>query len=185
MSEQPEAPVTPATAGRGRGRGSVGDMVRSMLLVLVFVGVLVAFNAVGQPDPVLRRLDYPAAIDSAQARADYPLAGPRPLPAGWTVTSARLGSATGALTWHLGMVTSAGSYAAVEQSDGTRAELVAVTAEGGRRAGTARVGGRTWQRLEGGDPHPRALLREDGGVVTVLAGDASWRDLRVLAASVR
>lgn len=185
MSEQPDPPATPAPARAGRGRGSVADMVRSMLLVLAFVGVLVAFNAVQQPDPVLRRVDYPAALDVAQERAGYPLAGPRPLPAGWTVTSARLEPAAGVVTWHLGMVTRSQSYAAVEQSDGTRADLVAAMAEGGRRAGAVVVSGRTWQRLEGGDPHPRALLREDGGVVTMLVGDASWRDLRALAAAVR
>ena len=183
MSEQPEAPSAPVPSGRGRG--SVADMIRSMVLVLVFVGVLVAFNAVQQPEPVLRRVDYPAALDAAQERADYRLAGPRPLPAGWTVTSARLDPATGALTWHLGMVTRAESYAAVEQSDGARGSLVAAMAKGARRAGTVLVGGRTWLRLDGGDPHPRALLREDGRVVTMLVGDASWRDLRALAATLR
>lgn len=159
-------------------------MVRSILLVLLFVGVLVAFNAVQQPDPVLRRLDYPAALDAAQERADYRLAGPRPLPSGWTVTSARLRTDTRAATWHLGMVTGADSYAAVEQSDGSRADLLAATAEGGRRSGTVVAGGRTWQRIEGGDPHPRALLSETEGVVTVVVGDASWRDLRTLAAAL-
>lgn len=159
-------------------------MVRSLSVVLVLVGVLVALNVVQQPDPVVRDVQYPAALANAQPGVDYDLAGPDPLPRGWRVTSARAGQEDGAVTWHLGMITAEGAYAAVEQTDGPRHDLTQRNADAASVAGSARIGRLLWQRLEGGDPEPRALVRTSGPVTTMVAGNASWTELRRLAASL-
>ena len=174
-----EAPATP------RRRQTAGDMVRSLAVVLVLVGVLVGLNVVQQPDPVVRAVEYPAALDAAQSQADYDLAGPDPLPPGWRVTSARAGVEGTARTWHLGMVTARQTYAAVEQSDGSRADLVERIADGSRPDGEETLGGTSWQRLTGGDPEPRALVRTEAGVTTMVAGNGSWAQLRRLAVALR
>ncbi len=160
-------------------------MVGSLSVVLVFVGVLVALNVVQQPDPVVRDVQYPAALVNAQPGVDYDLVGPDPLPRGWRVTSARTGQDSGAVTWHLGMVTAGGKYAAVEQTDGPRKDLARQHVDGAAKAGSARIGQLVWQRLKGGDPEPRALVRTSGPVTTMVAGNASWAELRRLAASLR
>ena len=174
----------PADRAAARRRQTVGDMVRSLAVVLVLVGVVVGLNMAQQPDPVLRDVEFPAALDHAQSRVDYDLAGPDPLPAGWRVTSARTGRDRSATTWHLGMVTARDAYAAVEQTDGPRKDLVEAHADGSTSAGRTRIGGRTWQRLTGGDPEPRALVLVADGLTTLVAGSASWAELRELAASL-
>ena len=50
--------------------------------------------------------------------------------------------------------------------------------------GEIRIEGRSWQRLEGGDPEPRALVLRDDESTTVVAGTASFDELTALAASL-
>jgi hypothetical protein len=187
MSEQTAPPApddAPATPRVGRGRKTVSDMVRSLALVLVLVAVIVAFNVAQQPDRVVQTVDYPAALAEARSLAAYDVLGPEPVPAGWRVTSARTERSGGGLAWHVGLVTSTEEYAAVEQSDGDRRALLDTVASGARPAGTADVAGQSWRRLTGGDPEERALVRTADRVTTVVAGNAPWSQLRVLAGSL-
>ena len=187
VSEQTAPPETggpPATPRVNRGRKTVGDIVRSLALVLVLVGVIVAFNVARQPDPVVQRVDYPAALEEARAVATYDVLGPDPVPAGWRVTSARTERSGGGVGWHVGLVTRTEEYAAVEQSDGDRRALLDTVAAGARPAGTVEVAGQSWRRLEGGDPEERALVRTADGVTTMVAGSAPWSQLQTLAGSL-
>ncbi len=161
-------------------------MVRSLAVVLVLVGAIVAFNVADQPDPVVRDIDYADAVTQARQQAAYAVLAPRLLPTGWRATSARTRSeGSDAVSWHLGLVTAAGDYAAVEQTDGAREGFVDRFADGAERDGTVKVDGTMWRRLEGGDPEERALVRSEGEVTTVLAGSAAWDDLERLASSLR
>lgn len=180
----PTQEAVPSGATPARGRRTVGDLVRSLAVVLVLVGVIVAFNVAEQPDPVVRTVDYPAALAEARATAPYDVLGPEPLPAGWRVTSARTERSGGGVSWHAGLVTAAEEYAAVEQSDGDRRALLEGVARGARPAGTVEVAGTTWRRLTGGDPQQRALLHVSGGVTTLVAGSASWSELEQLAGAL-
>jgi hypothetical protein len=167
-----------------RQRKTVGDLVRSLSLVLGFVAVLVIFNVIQQPDHSDKALDYPAVLGTNEAQAPYAIVGPQPLPDGWRVTSARARAAGEAVTWHLGMVTDDEAYVGVEQSDGFAKDFIAQFADGAEEAGAVTVGEQEWQRLTGGDPEPRALLREHDGVVTMVVGSAPWVDLRTAAGSL-
>lgn len=177
--------MSEAPRKRARGRETAGDMVRSLAAVLVLVGVVVAFNVADQPDPVVRDINYSAALAQARGQATYDVLAPEPLPAGWRATSARTDASGDGLTWHLGLVTGSGDYAAVEQTDGPRAAFVRQFADDAEPAGTVSLGGATWRRLEGGDPEPRALLRTDSGVTTLVAGSASWADLDRVARTLQ
>lgn len=177
--EEPRAP-------RSQTRKTAGDMVRSLAVVMVLVGILVVFNVAEQPDPVVRDIDYTGAVELARQQAPYDVLAPDPLPDGWRATSARTRPDGDGVTWHLGLVTARESYAGLEQSDTSdRRGFVDRFTSGATAAGTVDIGGRTWRRLEGGEPERRGLVSTDDGVVTVVAGGARWEELEQLAASLR
>lgn len=168
-----------------RGRESAGDMVRSLFVVLVLVVVVIALAVRPHPTSTVHRFDYSEVLAQARSTAGYAVAAPVGLPRSWRATSARSGQDGSAVTWHLGFVTPHDDYAAVEQSSGDRAGLLDALAAGAHRSGQVTIQGRTWRRLESGDPEPRALLLVGGGrVTTVVAGSAAWPELRRLAAAL-
>ena len=177
---------TPTSSGkRPRGFETAGDMVRSLALVLVVVVVVFLLTVRDEPDQQITPIDYTAQLDAARAQAAYDVLAPVGLGAGWRATSARGSTEGGAVTWHLGLVTPADDYAAVEQSDGARATFLDEFTSGSERAGQVTIDGLAWQRLDGGEPERRALLRTSGAATTLVAGSASWGELRRLAASLR
>jgi hypothetical protein len=179
--------VTTTGDGRAKRRGfeTTGDMVRSLLLVLVLVFVVVALNVQPHPDSEVRRFDYSGVFSQARDQASYEVLAPIGLPGSWVPTSARTTRAGAAVTWHVGFVTPRDDYAALEQSDGAPAAFVRQFSDGGHHAGNVVIGSATWRRLEGGDPEPRALVLEGDAVTTVVAGNAGWAELRELAASLQ
>ena len=179
--------MTTTGDGRAKRRGfeTTGDMVRSLLVVLVLVFVVVALNVQRHPDSEVRRFDYSGVFSQARGQASYDVLAPIGLPDAWVPTSARTTRAGAAVTWHVGFVTPADDYAALEQSDGNPAVFVRQFVDGGDRAGSVVIGTVTWRRVEGGDPEPRALVLERDAVTTVVAGNAGWAELRELAASLQ
>ncbi len=176
----------PQPQGRTRrGRQTVSDMVRSLLLVMVIVFVVIALNARDDSGEALRPVDYRGALAQARETAPYAVLAPIGLPDSWVPTSARVDRAGASVTWHLGLVTPAGDYAGVEQSDGDPESFVSDFAAGGRRAGTVTISGLRWRRVEDGRPEKRALVLDGDAVTTVVAGGASWAELAALARSLQ
>jgi hypothetical protein len=159
-------------------------MVRSLLVVLVLVFVVVALNAQPEPDQQVKRFDYTGVLAQARDQAPYDVLAPVGLPRAWRATSARTGRAGDAYTWHLGFVTPADDYAALEQSDGDPEGFLDHIVGNADAAGTVQIGGASWRRLEDGEHEPRALVLDAAPVTTVVAGGASWRELRALAAAL-
>ena len=181
----PAAPEQPVAPRPSRGRKTVADLVRSLLVVLVLVFVVVALNAHDDTAQELQPLDYSGEMAQARDTAPYDVLAPIGLPDTWIPTSARTDRVEGAVTWHLGLVTPKGDYAGVEQSDGDREALVASVSEDAQRAGTVTLNGVRWRRLEGGRPEKRTLVLDGAGVTTVVAGGASWTELETLARSLQ
>jgi hypothetical protein len=186
VTETPTAPDEAETQAppRPRGRQTVGDMVRSMALVLAVVAVVLLLTLRDEPTQEVREIGYSAQLDETRAVASYDVLAPVGLGSGWKATSARGRSESGDVTWHLGLVTPDGEYAAVEQSDGPRKAFVDDHAAGGEDAGQVVISGGAWQRIEGGKPETRALLLRGDGVTTMVAGSASWSELTRLARSL-
>lgn len=182
---QPAAEAVAPPARRGRGKQTVGDMVRSLVVVLVLVFVVVALNAQDDSGGGPQRLDYSGALAQARDTASYDVLAPIGLPDSWVPTSARAGRDGGAVTWHLGFVTPAGDYAGLEQSDGDPDKAVADAAEGGDAAGTVMISGLRWRKVDGGHPEKHALVLDGEVVTTVVAGGASWDELETLARSLQ
>jgi hypothetical protein len=159
-------------------------MVRSLLVVLAVVAVILLLNARDER-PVVRDLDFVGPLTQARAAASYDVLAPVGLSDGWKATSVRLPREDGGLTWHIGFVTPRGDYAGLEQSDGPPAgEFIDRFAEGSRATGEVRIGERTWQRRDGGEPEPRALVLRTPASTVLVAGTARWSELEALAGSL-
>lgn len=170
---------------RARGRETAGDMVRSLAVVLVVVGVVFFLTLRDEPKQQLREVGFSEALAETRQAATYDVLAPVGLGSGWTATSVRgSNGAGGAVTWHLGYVTPGGRYAGVEQSDGPRRGFVDEHAADARAVGAVRIGATTWRRLEGGSPDERALELREGKATSLVTGSASWRELRTLAAAL-
>lgn len=101
-----------------RGLGTWGDMVRSMGLILVVVGAMLVIAWQPAPTEEIRVVDAAAVAQGAAKTADFTPLLPK-LPADWRATSARLEPAVDDAShyaWHIGFVSPAGDYFALEQS---------------------------------------------------------------------
>jgi Protein of unknown function (DUF4245) len=186
VTETPTAPEdSAAPTTRPRGRESVGDMVRSLSLVLVVVAVVFLLTLRDEPKEKVQRVDYSQELQAARRAATYDVVAPVNLGDRWKATSARGDNEGGAVTWHIGFVTPDDRYAAIEQSDGPASAFIDDFVEGATKAGTAQVSGAPWQRLDGGKPEARALVLRGSGVTTLVTGSASFTELRQLAAALR
>ena len=168
-----------------RVRATTGDLVRSLVLVLAVVAVILLLNARDERATVVFHLDYAASLTQARQVASYDVLGPVGLGQEWRATSVRSPREEGGLTWHIGFVTPRGDYGGLEQTDGpTPREFINRFAEGSRVTGGVRIAGRTWQRREGGEPEPRALVMQGQASTVVVAGNARWAELEALAGSL-
>ncbi len=183
---------TPGPPSRRRHTYTVGDMVRSLGLIVVIAGVVLLLG----PG---RRMVFPGdqahpvphASFSGNARAVARIAGhgflsPAGLPGGWQATSARNSAAdVHPTTLHIGFVTPDHEYAGLEESTGPAEPFLAAKLGSGaeHRRGTVDIGGRTWQRRTNAKGE-RALTRRAGGVTTIVVGSAGRTELRTLAGSL-
>jgi hypothetical protein len=167
----------------------MGDLVRSLalLLVIVVVVVLITFRPKGQEIHVV---DYRATLASLRVGGEpFPLVAPEGLDNRWRATSAyydppAVPGARGG-TWHVGFVTPDDQYAGFEQTDGAVGDVLQqVLTSPHPDATSVLVGGRPWQQWEDGTGH-RALVRTDGGTTVVVDGSAAWPELERLAAALR
>ncbi|MFC5662359.1 DUF4245 domain-containing protein [Kitasatospora misakiensis] len=170
-----------------KGRQTVRDMVLSMLAVGIVVWSGYLFLPHDAEGDGVHTVDYRVAAASAKRAAPYPLLVPEGLPAQWRATSvtynpAALSNGKGN-AWHLGFVTPAGQYAAVEQSDIARGDMLKAAVAGGKPDGTVDVAGQAWERVQG--PKARAITVQNGDATTVLAGTASYEELAALAQALK
>jgi hypothetical protein len=158
-------------------------MVLSLLLVGA-VAAVVYFFVPHSGGETVRPISYNVELVTARRAAPYPVLAPEGLPQGWRATSVRYqGNDNGHATWHLGFITPAGDYAAVEQSDDSVGAVVAAQLEGAEADGTATVAGQTWDRYQGDRYH--ALGHRSDEATTLVLGTAPYQDLAKLAAALR
>ncbi len=156
-------------------------------LLLSFV-ILVAVPVPHTSAPVIVSYQHDLAVMTRDAR--YPVVAPAGLPLSWAPVSSAvaLGGANGpgTATWHLGYVTSAGTLASVEQSDAKPAAFISRMNDSGTPQPSVAVAGRLWRASANPSRGQRSLYRTGpSGSTIIIAGNASWAQLRVLAASLR
>lgn len=167
-----------------RGRQTVRDMILSMLAIggVVFVGYLFIPHSEGSG---LKAVDYRSSAASAKRAAPYPVLAPEGLTDRWKATSVEYNrDKKRPDAWHLGFLTPAGQYAAVEQSLEPREKAITDAAAGAKaEGGTTTIGGQEWQRYQG--TSYRALVVQSGSATTVVTGTAGWDELTEFARSLR
>lgn len=167
-----------------RMRQTIRDMLISMLVVTGAVVVLVAPWNRGQPDPV-RVVDPSSVIVGARATEPWPVLAPVGAPSTWRCTIARvLTAGDGQDVVHLGYLTPGTTSVGLDQSATKETSFVRDQTVDGQPAGSAVIGGVTWQRLETADGLRRSYVRQAAGVTYVVSGGASWADLTTFTASL-
>lgn len=183
-----DAPVNPAV--QRAARMNAANMVRSLLpLVLICLGIVWWTSIRQGPDvqPV-RTVDPTSTIDLAVARASYPIVVPRGLGDGYRPTSARTDAGAAAkgdpVTLQIGYVTPSNEFAGFVVSDSVRADPVATVLDGAVQKGAVDIAGRPWTRATTSKGET-VLSREDGGVMVLVSGSASEKELESVAAAVQ
>ncbi|MEU6346775.1 DUF4245 domain-containing protein [Streptomyces sp. NPDC046977] len=167
-----------------RGTETVRDMVLSMAAIGVVVGIIWFFIPHDENHDPVQVVGYRVELDQARRSAPYPVAAPEGLGKGWRATSVTYEDTNPkAVHWHLGFVDPQNEYAAVEQSNADAEAFVASVSHDARKSGTRTVGGETWDRYEG--PKYDALVRQKGGVTTMVTGTAPADRLAELAAALQ
>ena len=169
-------------AARTRGRETVGDMVRSLGLVVGVVLVLAVVVAVTLPDgePV-PELDYAEAVEGARQQVPYELVAPDQLPDGWRVTSARVRPTPDGTVWSLGLVTDDGDFVGLEQTDADPRRVERERLQDYEPDGTTAVDGAEWQRwVERARSPDRALRRDLDETTVVVVGTGGYEAIEDL-----
>ncbi|GGW31930.1 hypothetical protein GCM10010503_04570 [Streptomyces lucensis JCM 4490] len=172
-------------AGSNGKQKTARDMVLSLALIGIAAAV-VYFISIPHDDhaPDLKRVDYRIELLTARRAADYPVAAPEGLPSTWKATSVRF-QGDKSNRWHLGFQTPDGQYVQVEQSARKPSEFIEQASQGASATErTETAGDRTWTRYTGGR-YDALVLRGPSGSTTVVAGTASFDDLKTMAAALR
>jgi hypothetical protein len=168
-----------------RGTEVVGDMLRSLAVVIVVIiplWLLIPHHT----HQHVTVIDYSTELSQARRVAAHPLVAPGGLPATWRPTSVSSSGGSGMPTvFHLGYVTPAGDYAALEESDGpVGAYLLTLEGKTPQSLDSVRVGTSSWQQLRGTDGR-LALVSTATPMTVVVKGTAKLPELETLAASLR
>ena len=185
-------PAGRATLSCGKAGAALNKVLGSGLsalgCLLAAAVVVVAIPAPHAAEPVT------VSYRSDQARlarlAPYPAVAPRGLPASWQPVSSGLtvGGANGAgtVTWALGYMTPDGLLASLEETNADPAAFVRRMTNSGTALPRSSVNGQAWNLSATPARGQRSMYRTSpAGFTLVVTGNASWAELRQLAASLR
>lgn len=163
-----------SSTGSTRGNPSIGDIVRSMVVIAAIILGLYGIGRLFTSDDKaeVQTVDYASVVAQARPAATFALAAPGSLPKGWRATSARF-QPNG---WHLGVLTADDDYVGLEQLRSSRGLAVDRFAEDSKSAGTADVASQTWSVRTGPDGR-WTYVRDENGLTTLVTTSASRRVL--------
>lgn len=154
-----------------------------MAVIALVAGVIYVFIPHDDSEAPVKRVDYSIELLTARRAAAYPVAAPEGLAKAWKPTSVRFDGSKGD-SWHLGFLDPSGEYVAVKQSTAKPVKFIEeATQRAARTKATEKIDGQTWHRYEGQTYD--ALVREDKGATTVVAGTASFGQLTEMAQALK
>jgi Protein of unknown function (DUF4245) len=154
--DPPPEPETPPAPARGT-RGSVADMIRTMLVVLAVVAVIWAL--VPRPSRIVQPgADVAGAAAAASQQLGFTPLIPQGLPSDWVATEAAVrNGADGIKDFHIGY-TSPQGQAGVEQATRLTSYWLKINDSGGTPTGTVLIDGLHWQRIDKTERQQTSLL---------------------------
>ena len=149
---------------------------------------VVAIPAPHAAEPVT--VSYRADLDRLTRLAPYPAVAPHGLPASWQPVGSGLavGGANGAgtVTWALDYTTPDGLLASLEETNADPAAFVRRMTNSGTPLPPSSVNGQAWNLSATPARGQRSMYRTSpAGFTLVVTGNATWPELRQLAASLR
>jgi len=178
--------TTPQPTGRknARMRQTVGDMVRSLAVVLAFVAVILLITLRPHPDPI-KRVEVAPVLTVARAQAGFPVliagAGTSdyvPTSVRWEPTEATKPDPV----WHIGYVTPDEQYVEISESATASERFIPEQTGKGAPLDPVVINGTTWQRFE--SESRKSLVRVEPKLTTVVAGTLDWAGLQSVAAGL-
>ena len=154
---------------------TVGDMIRSMAVVLAVVGALLLVTWRPDPDPV-RVVDIDPLVIVATAQADYPIVVPtlpglRPTSVRWEPTE----ESGEIAVWHVGYVTEGDQYLEITQSTASDPLFLEKETGNGEISGLIDIDGQQWQYFTADTGN--SLVGLLGGVTTIIQGTGTESEL--------
>ena len=163
---------------------TVGDMVRSLAVVLAFVAIILVITLRPQPDPI-KKVDVAPILSVARAQAEFPIliagAGSSayvPTSVRWEPTDATKPDPV----WHIGYVTPEDQYVEISESATASERFIPEQTGKGIPLDPVVIDGVTWQRFE--SEQRRSLVRVEPNLTTVVAGTLDWAGLQSVAAGL-
>jgi hypothetical protein len=155
----------------GRRSKSLGDMLRTLAVLGVAVGIMYLFIPhTSRGGPALQSVNYQVAVHAYSSGATEPALSPSRLPTGWVCTHAQAAVAGGALS--VGFYDRPdNAYVLLTESAGPRSGFLVGQGVHGPARGTVSAGGRTYVLRETRQgPDEVALELTGPGRRTVLVG---------------
>jgi hypothetical protein len=179
-------------------RTTVGDMVRSIAIILVPILLISWLLTNDLGDYPVQKVEWQPVLEQARAEAEWPVAAPVGLPeegrqawvptrATWVKTGGRVagGDPSPRNHWRVGLLSPEMVYHEVNQADGEPALFIADVTRKGRRVGEEAIAGRTWERWESEDGRTRSLLLRSDPTVTMVTADAEFSALQQFARTMQ
>lgn len=179
-------------------QATAGDMIRSIVVVLLPVGLLMALLTSTPDKPEVPIVDWRPTLVRARAEAPWPVLAPEGLPEGpekWRATRAHwsrsgqpgpLGNGPSPRNqWLLGMISPDTIHYALNQADGDPASYIAEVTRQGSRRGESTIGGQAWEQYETADGRTRALVRRSPADVVAVVADTDFGHLDQFVRTLR
>jgi hypothetical protein len=172
----------PTGKRNARMRQTVGDMVRSLAVVLGVIGVIMLVTWRPNPDPV-REVDPIPLFTLASGQATFPVVVPeidglRATSVRWEPTQ----YSQSLPVWHVGYVTAEDQYLQITQSAATNEEFLKNQLAGVTAEGEEVIAGQSWLVFSSDDS--RALVNVTPEVTTIVSGSVTLPQLEAAANSL-
>lgn len=137
--------------------------------------------------PIGIPVSYHGDLAKFRRVAPYTVLAPAGLPVGWQPVNSRLTVVRGGpVSWHLGFATPSGRMASLEESSERPGRFILRMTNNGNMLLPVWSGGEWWARRWRPDKNQRSMYRSAPGAFTiVVTGTSGWRELSVLASSLR
>jgi hypothetical protein len=179
--------------GRNKKPATTGDLIRSLVVILVPVVLITVFFSRDLGDYPVQVVDWKPVLAQARKQAPYPVLAPEGLPDTWRATQVTWvpegqphlnDQASVRNLWQLGFLDPNDVFISVNQGDEQPEQFVANLTRDGVDDGRSAVGAATWVRYVSPDERTRSLVRTTPEVTTVVVGDTTYEALEAFAGTL-